>query len=65
MPAGVEALLLIVSTDEPEPPLMDAGLKTPEAPDGSPVTFRATFPLNPLMGLTLVAYVVLFPAETD
>jgi hypothetical protein len=55
----------MVSIDEPEPPLMAAGLKTPEAPDGGPVTFRATFPLNPLMGLTLIAYVVLFPAETD
>jgi hypothetical protein len=53
VPAGVDLLVLTVSVDEPEPPLIEAGLKLPVAPEGSPETLNTTVPLKPLIGLTL------------
>jgi len=52
-PVGVEADVETLSVEEPEPPLIEVGLKVPEAPLGNPVTLRFTALLKPLSGLTL------------
>ena len=38
--------------EDPEPPLIDVGVKVAVASDGSPVTLRVTVPVNPPMGET-------------
>jgi hypothetical protein len=53
VPAGVVLEVETLRVEEPEPPLIDAGLKVPMAPAGSPLTLRLTVSLNPLLGLTL------------
>jgi len=52
-PVGVEADVETLNVEEPEPPLIEVGLKVPEAPLGNPVTLRFTALLKPLSGLTL------------
>ena len=39
-----------VSVEEPEPPLIELGLKLPVAPVGKPITLKATLPVNPEIG---------------
>ena len=48
VPAGVEAEVEMLSVEEPEPPLIEIGLKVPLAPLGSPATLRFMVLLNPL-----------------
>ena len=55
----------MVSVDEPEPPLTEAGLKVPVAPAGNPLTLKLTVPLNPLEGVTVAVILALLPATTD
>lgn len=58
VPVGVLPLVLTVSAEEPEPPLMGLGAKDPEAPEGKPNTLRLTLPENPFNGATVAVYVV-------
>ncbi len=46
-------MVLIVSVEEPEPPVTGLGLKLAVVLEGSPVTLRVTFPVNPPDGLTV------------
>jgi len=64
VPVVVLLVVLMVSVDDPEPPLMEAGLKFAVAPEGRPVALSVTVPAYPLAGLTVAVYVVLFPAVT-
>ena len=41
----------------------EPGLNEPVAPDGSPLTAKLTVPVNPAIGATVAAYVVLPPGE--
>lgn len=54
VPVGVE-LVLMVSVDEPDPPLTEVGLKLAVAPVGSPLTLKPTESVNPPEPLTLTA----------
>jgi hypothetical protein len=45
-------------------PVTVVGLKAPVTPVGSPDTPKLTTPLNPLLGVTVTVYVVLFPSAT-
>ena len=56
----MEALVLTVSVEDPEV-VIELGLKLAMAPWGSPLALRLTVPVNPLDGVTLTVYVVLFP----
>jgi hypothetical protein len=56
----VLAFVVIVNVDEPFP-ATDGGLKAYVAPDGSPVTFKATSPPNPYIEDTLTMYVAAVP----
>jgi len=49
---GVELEVLTDSVEDPEP-VTELGLKLTVAPEGNPVMLNATFPLNPLEGVTL------------
>jgi hypothetical protein len=51
--AGVELAVVTVIVDVPEPPLIEAGLKLAEAPEGKPLALNATVPLNPPSGLAV------------
>jgi hypothetical protein len=51
VPAGVELMVEMVSVEEPEPPLMDDGLKVAAAPEGKPLALNDTTPVKPLSGL--------------
>ncbi len=53
MPAAVELVVLMVRVDDPEPPLIEAGLKLGVAPEGKPLALSVTVPVYPLTGLTL------------
>ncbi len=46
-------LVLIVSAEEPEPPVTGLRLKLGAALEGSPVTLRVTSPVNPPDELTV------------
>jgi len=61
---GVEAVVETIKIEDPEPPLIEAGLKLAVAPVGKPLTTRDTVPVNPLNGATLAVYVVFAPAFT-
>jgi len=52
VPAGVE-LVVMVRVDEPDPPLIEAGLKPAVAPAGSPLALRPTGSVNPPEAATL------------
>jgi len=52
LPFGVFVEVATVSLEDPEPPLIDVGVKVAVASDGSPVTLRVTVPVNPPMGET-------------
>jgi hypothetical protein len=60
--------VFIVSVDVPPPPVIDAGLNPPLlTPIGKPpslVTVRLTFPVNPLIGVTVTVYVADWPGRT-
>src|SRR5260370_982336 len=62
----VVALLVVamVSVDDPEPPLTEAGLKLAVAPEGKPLAFSVTVPVFPLVGLTLAVELAGLPAVT-
>ncbi len=45
-------MVLIVSAEEPEPPVTGLGLKLAPVLEGSPVTPRVTSPVNPPDELT-------------
>jgi hypothetical protein len=55
-----------VETDRVELPevVTDVGLKLPVAPVGNPLTLKFTVPVKPAIALTVVVYVVPFPAVT-
>ena len=53
VPVGVEASVLIVSVEVPEPPVTVAGLNVPVAPAGRPDTDRETSPVKPFCGDTV------------
>ena len=42
-----------VSVEDPDPPLIEAGLKLAVAPVGKPLTPKETLPLKPLAGVTV------------
>jgi hypothetical protein len=44
----------MLSVEAPEPPLMEAGLKVPVAPEGKPLTLKVTFPVKPPEGKSVV-----------
>ena len=62
---GVDAAVVIVSVEVPDPPVIVAGLKVPVAPLGSPVIDNAVFPVKPPTAVTVVVYVVPLPCTTD
>ena len=64
VPVGVEPIVERFKTAEPEPPIVD-GLKDPVTPPGSPETLIVTVPEKPLIGVTVVRYVIPLPAVTN
>ena len=52
VPAAVDEDVVTLSVDEPEPPLIEAGLKLVPAPAGTPVALKLTEPVNPFCGDT-------------
>ena len=46
-------LVETVSVDDPEPPLMEDGLKPAVAPDGKPLTLSETLPVKLLIAATV------------
>ena len=52
VPVAVEAVVVTFKVEEPEP-LIEAGVKLAEAPDGNPLTLKATVPVNPFCALVL------------
>src|SRR5438105_101522 len=62
VPAGVLALVLIVSVDDE---VAGFALKLAEAPAGNPPAARSTAPPNPFEPLIESAYDALTPAATD
>jgi hypothetical protein len=44
-PAGVELPVVMVRVDDPEPPLIEAGLKLAVAPEGKPLALSDTVPV--------------------
>ena len=63
MPGGVAGVVDTFSVDDPEV-VTDAGVNTPVAPEGRPVTLKATVPVNPFAGVTVAVYDVLPPGAT-
>jgi hypothetical protein len=63
VPVCIELEVFTVRVEDPEP-ATEVGEKLAVAPEGSPVTLKLTFPLNPTDGVTLTLKVVLFPRET-
>ena len=53
IPAGVAAVVEMVSVADPEPPTMIAGTKTADAPAGSPPALSAMLPEKPASGATV------------
>lgn len=56
--------MLIVSVEEPEPPVTGLGLKLAAALEGTPVTLRVTSPVNPPDELSVTVYAALEPRVT-
>jgi hypothetical protein len=52
-PLGVEAVVVMVSTEFPEP-VVEVGLKLAVAPDGNPLALHATVPVKPFKALRVV-----------
>src|SRR5262249_7708319 len=52
VPVAVEAVVVTFKVEEPVP-LMDAGVKLADAPDGSPLTLSPTVPVNPFCALVV------------
>jgi hypothetical protein len=50
VPVVVEALVVMFSVEEPDP-LIEAGVKLADAPDGRPLAFNVTVPVNPFCAL--------------
>ena len=50
---GVEAAVVMVSAEVPDPPVIVAGLNVPVAPFGKPAIDNAVFPVNPFTGFTV------------
>jgi hypothetical protein len=50
VPAAVEDVVDTARVEEPEPPLIEDGLKVPLAPVGRPLTVRLTVPVKPFTG---------------
>jgi hypothetical protein len=63
VPAGVDALVVTVMVDEPDPAI-DGGLNEALAPAGSPLALNVTAELNPFDAVTVALYVVPLPAVT-
>ena len=47
VPFGVVVAVVMVTVDDPEPPVTVAGLKLAVAPVGKPLALRLTFAVNP------------------
>ena len=60
VPVGVEALVLMVTVEEPEP-LIEGGLKLAVAPEGRPLMLRLTGLLSPDIALTVAVKLVASP----
>ena len=54
-----------MSEELPEPPITFTGVKRAVAPAGSPLTLRATVPVNPFSEMTLAVYEALWPGSTE
>ena len=52
MPGGVEVVVATFSVEDPDPPLIEAGVKLPVAPEGKPLTPNDTLLLKPFDGET-------------
>src|SRR5260370_18557372 len=63
VPVAVEAAVVMFKVEDPEP-LIDAGLKLADAPDGRPPALSPTVPVNPFCAAMVTVYLVLFPATT-
>ena len=63
LPPGVVLEVITVSVDEPAP-VIEAGLKLPEAPEGNPLTLRATLPAKLFKAVVDTVYVVPPPGVT-
>ena len=61
VPVGVDDVVVILSVDDPEPPVTGLGLKLPVAPDGRPATLRVTLPVNPSVGEIVTVKLVPYP----
>ena len=46
-------------------PVVEAGLKLAVTPDGKPLALRATLPVNPPMGVTVIELVTVPPCATE
>ena len=64
VPTDTELLAEIVIVDEPDPPLMEDGLKLAVAPAGSPAAVSDTVDLKLRIGATVTVSLVLPPDET-
>ena len=63
VPGGVEAVVLIVTVDEPKP-VTEVGLKLAVAFAGSPLMLKLTVPSNPPRALTVAVKLVELPCCT-
>src|SRR5579859_363386 len=64
VPVVVVLVVAMGRVDDPDPLLIEVGLKLAVAPEGKPLALNATALLNPLVGLTDAVYVALLPAVT-
>src|SRR6267143_403588 len=59
-PIVAVVVVVTVSVDMP-PPLTDAGLNEPDAPEPKPEALKLTVPVKPFVAVTVTVYVVLPP----
>ena len=52
VPVAAEVFVVTFNVEEPAP-LIDAGVKLADAPDGSPVALNATVPVNPFWAVVV------------
>jgi hypothetical protein len=62
---GVDAAVVMVSVEVPDPAVIVAGLNVPMAPLGNPAIDNAAFPVKLPIAVTVVVYVVPLPCTTD
>ena len=62
---GVDAAVVMVSVEVPDPPVIVGGLNVPVAPLGNPAIDRAVLPMKPFTEFTFTVYVAPLPCTTD